>query len=445
MIRDELIKLINEKRACVGVVGLGYVGLPLVVEFAGAGFSAIGFEVDQSKSDRINAGQSYIGDIDSETVKKLTESKRLEATTDFNHLRACDAIIICVPTPLRKTKEPDISYIMAAAEEIKKRLRRGQLIILESTTYPGTTNEVLLPMFEETGLKLDEDFLLAFSPERVDPGNPHFQTHNIPKVVGGVTDDSTAVAALLYSQIVKEVHAVSSARVAEAAKLLENTFRAVNIGMANEMARLCYALNIDTWEVIRAAATKPFGFMPFYPGPGIGGHCIPLDPHYLLWKARQHGFDSRFIGLAEEVNSRMPDHVVQLIADGLNDARKAMNGSRVLLLGVAYKKDIDDVRESPALSIIDRLRARGADVRYHDPFVKEVHFDDAHTVGSGKPLQSTPLTDEELRASDCVVIVTDHSGIDYQRVCQLTSLIVDTRNALNGDLRRDSSARIVRL
>ena len=334
---------------------------------------------------------------------------------------------------------------MAAAEEIKQRLRRGQLIILESTTYPGTTNEVLLPMFEETGLKLDEDFLLAFSPERVDPGNPQYQTHNIPKVVGGVTSDSTEAAAHLYSQIVKDVHAVSSARVAEAAKLLENTFRAVNIGMANEMARLCYALNIDTWEVIRAAATKPFGFMPFYPGPGIGGHCIPLDPHYLSWKARQHGFDSRFIGLAEEVNSRIPEHVVQLVSDGLNNERKAMKGSRILLLGVAYKKDIDDVRESPALSIIDRLRAKGADVRYHDPFVKELNFDDAHTEGGGEPLQSVALTDEELRDADCLVIVTDHSRVDYERVCQVTSLIVDTRNALNGELRKTSSARIIRL
>jgi UDP-N-acetyl-D-glucosamine dehydrogenase len=300
-------------------------------------------------------------------------------------------------------------------------------------------------MFEETGLKLDEDFLLAFSPERVDPGNPQFQTHNIPKVVGGCTEDSTVVAAHLYAQIVRDVHAVSSARVAEAAKLLENTFRAVNIGMANEMARLCYALGIDTWEVIRAAATKPFGFMPFYPGPGIGGHCIPLDPHYLSWKARQHGFDSRFIGLAEEVNSRMPEHVVTLVADGLNDAEKAMKNARVLLLGVAYKKDINDVRESPALSIIDRLRAKGAIVRYHDPFVAEVRFDDAHTEAGGEPLSSVELTDEELRDADCVVIVTDHSQLDYRRVTQLAPLIVDTRNALNGELRRGSLARVIRL
>src|SRR5256714_6503322 len=356
MIKNEIISLIENRRARVAVIGLGYVGLPLATEFAGRGFNATGFEVDEKKVEQINAGQSYIGDVPTRQIKQNVDTGRLSATTDFGELKGCDAIIICVPTPLRKTKEPDVSFILAAAEQIQHRLRRGQLIILESTTYPGTTDEVLLPMLEETGLKLDEDFLLAFSPERVDPGNPDFQTHNIPKVVGGVTDDSTEAAAYLYSQIVNDVHAVTSARVAEAAKLLENTFRAVNIGMANEMARLCYALNIDTWEVIRAAATKPFGFMPFYPGPGIGGHCIPLDPHYLSWKARQHGFDSRFIGLAEEVNSRMPEHVVQLVADGLNDDRKAMNGARVLLLGVAYKKDVDDVRESPALSIIDRLR-----------------------------------------------------------------------------------------
>lgn len=443
--KNELISLITNKQAHIGVIGLGYVGLPLLVEFASKGFRGTGFEVDQTKANQINAGNSYIGDVPSRKLKEVVDAKRLRATTDFNHLSDCDAIIICVPTPLRKTKEPDVSYILAAAEEITKRLRRGQLIVLESTTYPGTTDEVLLPMFEEKGLKLDEDFLLAFSPERVDPGNPQFLTHNIPKVVGGVTPDSTLVASHLYSQIVNDVYSVSSARVAEAAKLLENTFRAVNIGMANEMARLCYALNIDTWEVIRAAATKPFGFMAFYPGPGIGGHCIPLDPHYLSWKARQHGFDSRFISLAEEVNSRMPEHVVQLVSDGLNDESKAMKGSNVLLLGVAYKKDVDDVRESPALSIIDRLRAKGANVKYHDPFVSEVRFGDAHTDAAGEPLQSVPLTNEELQGSDCVIIVTDHTEIDYKRVCSQAPLIVDTRNALNGDVRRESRARVIRL
>ncbi|HEV7858798.1 MAG TPA: nucleotide sugar dehydrogenase [Pyrinomonadaceae bacterium] len=445
MIKDDIINSMTGKGARVGVIGLGYVGLPLLTEFARQGFDATGFEVDSKKAEAINAGRSYIGDVSPAALREMVETKRLRATVDFTHLKDCDAIIICVPTPLRKTKEPDITYILAAAEEIAKNLRHGQLIVLESTTYPGTTDEVLLPMFEATGLRLDQDFLLAFSPERVDPGNPQYQTHNIPKVVGGCTEDSTIAAAHLYSQIVRDVHAVSSARVAEAAKLLENTFRAVNIGMANEMARLCYALNIDTWEVISAAATKPFGFMAFYPGPGIGGHCIPLDPHYLSWKARQHGFDSRFIGLAEEVNSRMPDHVVTLIADGLNDERKALKGSRILLLGVAYKKDINDVRESPALSIIDRLRAKGADVRYHDPFVEEVRFDDAHTEGGGDPLRSISLTDEELRTADAVVIVTDHSQTDYKRVCDLTTLIVDTRNALPTDLRRNSCARIIRL
>ena len=445
MIKTELIDLIKTKRARIGVIGLGYVGLPLATEFASRGFNAIGFEVDEKKVAEIYAGRSYIGDVASESIKELVDAGRLSATTDFAQLKECAAIIICVPTPLRKTKEPDVSFILAAAEEIKKYLRRGQLVILESTTYPGTTDEVLLPMLKETGLKLDEDFLIAFSPERVDPGNPQFKTHNIPKVVGGVTDDSTEAAVTLYSQIVDDVHPVSSSRVAEAAKLLENTFRAVNIGMANEMARLCYALNIDTWEVIRAAATKPFGFMPFYPGPGIGGHCIPLDPHYLSWKARQHGFDSRFIGLAEEVNSRMPEHVVQLVSDGLNDDRKAMKGARVLLLGVAYKKDIDDVRESPALSIIDRLRSKGCEVRYHDPYISELRFDDAHTAGSGDPLSSVSLTDEEIKQADCVVIVTNHSAVDYQRVVNLAPLVVDTRNALNGDLRKDSAARIIRL
>ncbi len=445
MVKEEIKRLVETKQARVGVIGLGYVGLPLAVEFARRGFRSVGFEVDARKADSINRGESYIPDVPSDALASAVSAERLHATTDFDELSACDAIIICVPTPLRKTKEPDISYILAASEEITKRLRHGQLVILESTTYPGTTDEVLLPMFEAKGLKLDEDFLLAFSPERVDPGNPQFHTDNIPKVVGGCTDDSTEAAAALYGQIVKEVHPVTSARVAEAAKLLENTFRAVNIGMANEMARLCYHLGIDTWEVIRAAATKPFGFMPFYPGPGIGGHCIPLDPHYLSWKARQHGFDSRFIGLAEEVNSRMPEHVVTLVTDALNEDRKSLNGARVLVLGVAYKKDIDDVRESPALSIIDRLRAKGAEVRYHDPFVSEVRFDDAHTVAGGAPLQSVALTDEEMRAADCCVIVTDHSNVDYKNVCALSKLIVDTRNALSRELRKESSAKIVRL
>ena len=445
MVKEELKNLILQKAARIGVIGLGYVGLPLVVEFALKGFTGIGFEVDERKVEEINAGRSYIPDVPTAHVAECVSADRLQATTDFSHLKSCDVIIICVPTPLRKTKDPDMSYIMAASEKIQENLRRGQLIVLESTTYPGTTDEVLLADFEARGFKLDEDFLLAFSPERVDPGNPQFLTHNITKVVGGVTDDSTEVSALLYSQIVETVHPVSSARVAEACKLWENTFRAVNIGMANEMAKLCNTLGIDTWEVVRAAATKPFGFMAFYPGPGIGGHCIPLDPHYLSWKARQHGFDSRFISLAEEVNSSMPQHVLNILRDALNDDGKALKDSKVLILGVAYKKDIDDMRESPALSIIDLLRAKGSEVTYHDPFVAEVTFDHSHTLGHGAPLYNAELTDDLIRNSDCVVIVTEHSGVDYNRVCSLAPLVVDTRNALNKETRGGSKARIVRL
>ena len=445
MIKEELKAKIESKEAVIGVIGLGYVGLPLIVEFGLKGYKGVGFEVDEKKVEAVNAGSSYIVDVPDENLKKCVDGGKLTATTDFSRLADCDVIIICVPTPLRKTKDPDMSYIIAAGEEIQKYQRPGQLMILESTTYPGTTDEVLQPMFEEKGLKLDKDFLLAFSPERVDPGNPQFQTHNIPKVVGGVTDDSTEVASFLYSKVVETVHSVSSARVAEACKLWENTFRAINIGMANEMAKVCNALGIDSWEVVRAAATKPFGFMPFYPGPGIGGHCIPLDPHYLSWKARQHGFDSQFISLAEQVNSGMPAYVVKLVANALNDVKKAVNGSKVLILGVAYKKDIDDMRESPALSIIDLLRARGADVMYHDPFVPEVTFDHAYTIGEAEPLYNNELTDELIKQSDCVVICTGHTNIDYGRVCGLANVVVDTRNALSSDIRNGSKANIVRL
>ena len=445
MVKEEIKQKIADKAACIGVIGLGYVGLPLIVEFALKNFPTIGFEVDQKKVDELNKGNSHIVDVPSENVQKSLESGKFHATTDFSELAKCDVIIICVPTPLRKTKDPDMSYILAAGEQIKRYARRGQLVILESTTYPGTTDEVLQPMIEEAGLKLDEDFLLAFSPERVDPGNPQFQTHNITKVVGGVGKDSTEVAAQLYAEIVGDVHAVSSARVAEACKLWENTFRAINIGMANEMAKVCNALSIDTWEVVRAAATKPFGFMPFYPGPGIGGHCIPLDPHYLSWKARQHGFDSQFITLAEQINSGMPKYVVELVRDALNGNQKAVNGSKILILGVAYKKDIDDMRESPALSVIDLLRSQGAEVVYHDAFVPEVTFDHAYTIGDGEPLYNQDLTDDLIKSADCVVICTEHSGVDYKNVCELSSVIVDTRNALKEDTRDGSKAKIVRL
>jgi UDP-N-acetyl-D-glucosamine dehydrogenase len=445
MVKDELKNLITEKNAQIGVIGLGYVGLPLIIEFALKGFPTVGFEVDAKKVEALNQGTSHIVDVSSEKVQEALKAEKFTATTDFAQLKNCDVIIICVPTPLRKTKDPDMSYILAAGEEIKRYARRGQLVILESTTYPGTTDEILQPMLEEAGLKLDEDFLLAFSPERVDPGNPQFQTHNITKVVGGVGQDSTEVSSLLYSKIVDNVHAVSSARVAEACKLWENTFRAINIGMANEMAKVCNALGIDSWEVVRAAATKPFGFMPFYPGPGIGGHCIPLDPHYLSWKARQHGFDSQFITLAEQINSGMPKYVAGLVRDALNDNEKSVKGAKILILGVAYKKDIDDMRESPALSVIDLLRSRGADVVYHDAFVKEVTFDHAYTIGDGDPLYNQELTDELLNSADCVVICTEHSGVDYKRVCELSKVIVDTRNALTEEIRSGSNAKIVRL
>jgi UDP-N-acetyl-D-glucosamine dehydrogenase len=439
--KQELLAKISTRNARIGVIGLGYVGLPLAVEFATAGFRATGFEVDEGKVQTINRGVSYIPDVPSSQVAEMVAADRLQATTDFTALAEVDIIIICVPTPLRKTKEPDVSFILSAAEKIQAVLRPGQLVILESTTYPGTTDEVLRPMFDEVGRKIDEDYFLAFSPERIDPGNEKFNTRNIPKVVGGVTADSTEVAAAAYGSIVGSVHRVSSARVAEACKLLENTFRAVNIGLVNELAQLCHTLGIDSWEVITAAATKPFGFMAFYPGPGIGGHCIPLDPHYLSWKARMHGFEARFISLAEEVNSRMPEHVVEIVVEGLNRARKAVNGSKILILGVAYKRDIDDVRESPALAIIDQLRKRRGDVVYHDPYIPEFRLDtEEHEL-----MRSVELTEEEIANADCVVIVTDHRQIDYRWVAERASLIVDTRNTTRDLREAEMEAKIIRL
>jgi len=436
---NDLLNKLTERRAVVGVIGLGYVGLPLAAEFAGAGLKAIGFDLDESRVATINSGRSYIPDVATGTIKGLVEQGKLKASRDFSLLSETDAVIICVPTPLRKTKEPDISYILAAAEQVKAHLHSQQLVVLESTTYPGTTDEVVLPMLKETGLSLDKDFFLAFSPERVDPGNRQFQTHNIPKVVGGVTKASTDIAGALYNTIVNEVHKVSSARVAETAKLLENTFRSVNIGLVNEMAQLCYHLGIDSWEVIEAAATKPFGFMAFYPGPGIGGHCIPLDPHYLSWKARLHGFEARFIGLAEEVNSHMPDHVVQLVQDSLNSHGKPVKGSRILVLGVAYKRDINDVRESPALAIVEQLIHKGGSVSYYDPFVPEMSLD-----GRGS-LSTVELTDEIVSNCDCAVIVTDHSEVDYSQVLKLAPLVIDTRNVTRKLGMTEHEAKIVRL
>lgn len=437
--KQELLNKIKNYSARIGVIGLGYVGLPLAVEFASTGFRATGFEVDARKAEAINRGNSYILDVPSEQVAELIKAERLQATIDFSALANMDIIIICVPTPLRKTKEPDVSYILAAAEKIQETLRAGQLIILESTTYPGTTDEVLRPMFDEKGLVLDRDYFLAFSPERVDPGNPQFQTKNIPKVVGGVTEDSADVAAAAYDAVVHNVHRVASARAAEMAKLLENTFRAVNIGLVNELSQLCYTLGIDTWEVIEAAATKPFGFMAFYPGPGIGGHCIPLDPHYLSWKARMHGFEARFISLAEEVNSTMPQHVVELVIAGLNKHRKAVNGSKILVLGVAYKRDIDDMRESPALGIIEKLEKLGAEVSFHDPHVEEIILE------NGGRMRSVELTEAAITDADCAVIITDHQKVDYRWVAEKAKLVIDSRNATRELKKTDLAEKIIRL
>jgi UDP-N-acetyl-D-glucosamine dehydrogenase len=426
---SQLHDRIADRSARVGVIGLGYVGLPLAVEFARAGFATTGIDLDTRKVNAVNDGTSYIPDVASEEVARLVADKRLRATTDFAAVAELDTINICVPTPLRKTKDPDMSYIVSAVEQIAKHLHRGMLVILESTTYPGTTDEVVKPMLEATGLVAGVDFFLAFSPERVDPGNPTYNTRNVPKVVGGFGPESTELATLLYGAAIETIVPVSSPQAAEMVKLLENTFRMVNIGLVNEIALMCDRLGIDVWEVVKAAATKPFGFMPFYPGPGLGGHCIPIDPFYLSWKAKQFGFDPRFIELAGQVNGAMPHFVVDKIADALNGHRKAINGSTVLILGLAYKRDIDDIRESPSLDVMSLLHKKGANVRYADPYVPTLP---ARSSPTGFELKSDPLTAAAIAEADCVAILTDHKTVDYGMVLKAAKLIVDTRNAIPG-------------
>jgi UDP-N-acetyl-D-glucosamine dehydrogenase len=417
----------REARICV--VGLGYVGLPLAVEFAGAGFPVVGIDVDAAKVAGLRAGRSHVEDVSPETVSCLTASEptrgRIFSTTSFDELAEADAISICVPTPLNKEKSPDVSFILAAAREVAARLRRGQVVILESTTYPGTTRELLLPMLQETGLAVGEGFNLAFSPERVDPGNSAFGIRNTPKVLGGTTPACLQAAVTLYTTIIDRVVPVSSTGAAEMVKLLENTFRAVNIGLVNEVAIMCDKLGLDVWEVIEAASTKPYGFMTFYPGPGLGGHCIPVDPFYLSWKLRLLNYNARFIELAGEINASMPEHVVEKVGWALNDDRKPLKGSRVLLLGVAYKSNVSDTRESPALDIYKLLAARGAEVSYHDPFVAELRAE-------GIADRSVPLDAERIAGADCVVIVTDHAGVDYAAVVAGARLVMDCRNATRG-------------
>jgi UDP-N-acetyl-D-glucosamine dehydrogenase len=426
---EELRKKIESRKAVAGVVGLGYVGLPLAVELAHAGFDVVGIDVLENKVKMINKGESYVQDVPTSVLKPLVKAGKIRATTDFAAIKDVDTVNICVPTPLRKTKDPDMSYIVASCEEIARHFHPGLLLILESTTYPGTTDELMLPMFEESGLKVGKDFFLCFSPERVDPGNPKFQTKNIPKVVGGITPACTALGASFYRQALDTVVPVGSTRVAEMVKLLENTFRMINIGLVNELAVMCDRMEINVWEVIEAAATKPFGFMPFFPGPGLGGHCIPIDPFYLSWKTKQSGIEARFIELAGYVNGQMPHYVVDKVQTALNEHKKPLNGSKVLVMGVAYKRDIDDVRESPALDIIHLLEKRGAKVSYSDPYVPQIRPDPEH--GLAFNMKSVDPA-KAAKTSDCVVIVTDHKGFDYKALVKDAKVIVDTRNALKG-------------
>lgn len=430
MLKDK----IASRKAKIGVIGLGYVGLPLAIEFAKKGFEVHGIDVDKGKVEVINKKRSYILDVTNEDIRAVAEAGLFSAGSNYGIIRKLDVIIICVPTPLRKTKEPDISYIVNSVENIARYRRKGQLVILESTTYPGTTDEVMLPVLEGKGSKLDEDFFLAFSPERVDPANIKYKTRDIPKVVGGVTARSTELTKFLYGQIIKNVMAVSSSKAAEMVKLLENTFRSVNIGLVNEIALMCNKLGIDVWEVIEAAKTKPFGFMPFYPGPGLGGHCIPIDPLYLSWKARAAGFEARFIELADMVNSYMPEHVVRRVYEILNRHKKPLKDSKVLIVGVTYKKDVSDIRESPALEIIRLLKKEGALISYFDPYAHSVKVDD-------QTLMSLKWNPAMFKDKDCVLIITDHSSIDYEEILENSKAIFDTRNVY----KNTASKKIARL
>jgi len=418
-----LIDRLRSRQAHLGVIGLGYVGLPLAVEFAKAGFTVTGIDLDERKVGSLNRGESYILDVSSSDLAAVVKSGRFRATTDFSALAELDTVDICVPTPLRKTKDPDMSYIVSAVEQVAKYLHPGQLVVLESTTYPGTTDEVLQPMLEAGGLKAGTDFFLAFSPERVDPGNPKWHTGNIPKVVGGLNEASTQAACALYEQVVGSTIPVASTRVAEMVKLLENTFRAVNIGLVNELALMCHEMDINVWEVIDAAKSKPFGFMPFYPGPGLGGHCIPIDPFYLSWKARQNGFESRFIELAGHVNANMPRYVVGRVTEALNSASKAVRGSRVHLFGMAYKPDVSDPRESPAIDVAQLLQRQGAIVSYSDPHVPVVEHGDFR-------MEAVPESTAFALGFDCAVVTTNHQAFDYDVIVKRSPLVVDTRNVL---------------
>jgi UDP-N-acetyl-D-glucosamine dehydrogenase len=422
-IAQELVGKAQRREALFGIVGLGYVGLPLAVELAKAGYRVLGFDISERVVNGLNAGHSHVKDISNGQLREALDAGRFEATTDMARMGEPDAVSICVPTPLSKFKDPDVSFIVAATESVKRTLRRGQAIILESTTYPGTTREILQPALESTGLKVGTDFFLAFSPERVDPGNPTWQTHNTPKVVGGITEHCTQVACALYQPAIERLVPVSTTEAAELVKLLENTFRSVNIGLVNEMAIVCDKLGVDVWEVIDAASTKPFGFMKFLPGPGLGGHCIPIDPHYLAWKMRGLNYKTRFIDLAGELNTEMPLFWVRKVVEALNHQAKAVRGASVLVLGVAYKRDIDDIRESPALDIIRLLEGQGARVTYSDPHVPCFSED-------GHEYRSVALDASSVAAADCVMIVTDHSDVDYGMIKRNAKLVVDTRNAM---------------